>query len=240
MVVVRIFLLFFMVLLAAGPAICQEDNRSRFFTHNQLSHGFFTNITLEGSLLHIAKFKFWLKEIAKVPHGKETLEAILQSGHNLTLVHSRIARISAGRTQAPMSENLINGKGESVVILFDASVSDRGSHMVYNNKKELIEYTAVENLFHELAHARHKMRGTWRYFDSEQQAIEEENIFRRELALIKGVPVTERAWLTGVPIESVAGFKKEPPKNYHIRSNPPLPAGFDVSSHERIFLKAVH
>ena len=48
--------------------------------------------------------------------------------------------------------------------------------------KQLIEYTAIQNLYHELAHAKHMMAGTWRYFDSERQAIEEENIFRRELA----------------------------------------------------------
>jgi hypothetical protein len=81
----------------------------------------------------------------------------------------------------------------------------------------------VENLFHELAHARHKMNGTWRYFDSERQAIEEENIFRRQSAQMNGSPVTERVWKTGVPIESVASAVVEMPTQiYRIRSNPPL------------------
>ncbi len=121
---------------------------------------------------------------------------------------------------APMSRNLINGRGESVNILFDATIAERGSHLVYSGKRELIEYTAVENLFHELAHARHKMNGTWRYFDSEGQAIEEENIFRRELAMVDDVRVTERVWKTGVPIESLTGVAEYTSRKYFIRSNP--------------------
>lgn len=63
--------------------------------------------------------------------------------------------------------------------------------MVFNGRRELIQYTAVENLFHELAHARHKMNGTWRYFDSEKQAIEEENVFRRP------PPISPNEWQSG-------------------------------------------
>ena len=212
------------LLLLSSPAGGSElVDRSRVYTHKSLGTEFCTNISLEGSLLHIAKFKHWLNEIEKVPHGRATLQAIVDSGHHLTISHSPSARISAGRTQAPMSENLINGLGEPVTILFDASVSERGSHMVFNSKRELIEYTAVENLYHELAHARHKMNGTWRYFDSESQAIEEENTFRRQRAEMNGSPVTERVWKTGVPIESVVSVTLDMAAQiYHIRSNPPL------------------
>jgi hypothetical protein len=67
------------------------------------------------------------------------------------------------------------------------------------------------------------MNGTWRYFDSESQAIEEENVFRRQLAEMNGSQVTERVWETGVPIESVASVALEMPVQvYRIRSNPPL------------------
>jgi hypothetical protein len=34
----------------------------------------------------------------------------------------------------------------------------------------LIEYTAIQNLYHELAHAMHMMKGSWCYFASEKQA----------------------------------------------------------------------
>ncbi len=87
---------------------------------------------------------------------------------------------------APMSPDLIKGKGESVEIIFNAEIPDQGSHMVYNSQRHLIEYTAIQNLYHELAHAMHMMKGTWRYFKSEQQAIEEENDFRKDLALMQG------------------------------------------------------
>ena len=58
--------------------------------------------------------------------------------------------------------------------------------LVFNrsSQKELIEYTAIQNLYHKLAHAMHMMNGTWRYFVSESQAIEVENVFRRQLAQI--------------------------------------------------------
>jgi hypothetical protein len=117
--------------------------------------------------------------------------------------HADIARISAGRTRAPMTMNLINGIGESVHIIFDARMGDQGTHMVYNGKKELVEYTAVQNLYHELAHAMHMMNGTWRYFASESQAIEEENIFRRQLAEMQKRAPTQRFHKSGVPIAEV-------------------------------------
>jgi hypothetical protein len=82
-------------------------------------------------------------------------------------------------------------------------MDDIGTHMVYNGKKELIEYTAVQNLYHELAHAMHMMNGTWRYFASERQAIEEENIFRRQLAKIQGRTPTQRFRKSGVLISEV-------------------------------------
>lgn len=220
-----------MLLLLSVPAGASETTTySRLYTHNSLGPDFCTNITLEGSLLHIAKFKYWLNHIAKIHHGRSTLQAIINSGHTLVISHSSSARVSAGRTLAPMTDNLINGRGESVIILFDATVSERGSHMVFNGKRELIGYSAMTNLFHELAHARHKMNGTWLYFASERQAIEEENTFRRELAGINGSPVTERVWKTGVPIESTPGITEIRPRKYLVRSNPPLDYDFDGSS----------
>jgi hypothetical protein len=47
------------------------------------------------------------------------------------------------------------------------------------------------------------MKGSWRYFASEKQAIEEENIFRRDLALMQNTPVNERWRQNGVLISNV-------------------------------------
>jgi hypothetical protein len=161
------------------------------------------NIVLKGHPDHIIKFTRWLDQIMLVPKGFQTLKSIADSGHELVIEHADIARISAGRTQGPMTMNLINGVGESVHIIFDARMDDIGTHMVYNGKKELIEYTAVQNLYHELAHAMHMMNGTWRYFASERQAIEEENIFRRQLAKMQGRTPTQRFRKNGVLISEV-------------------------------------
>jgi hypothetical protein len=161
------------------------------------------NIVLKGHPDHIIKFTRWLDQIMLVPKGFQTLKSIADSGHELVIEHADVARISAGRTQGPMTMNLINGVGESVHIIFDARMDDIGTHMVYNGKKELIEYTAVQNLYHELAHAMHMMNGTWRYFASERQAIEEENIFRRQLAKMQGRTPTQRFRKSGVLISEV-------------------------------------
>jgi len=51
-----------------------------------------------------------------------------------------------------------------------------------------------------LAHAMHMMNGTWRYFKSEQQAIEEENRCRRDQALIHDREPAYRFRKTGILI----------------------------------------
>lgn len=124
----------------------------------------------------------WLDQISLTKIGRNTLNAIEQSGHKLTIMHSQSALKSAGVTGAPMSSNLTNGVGESVYIKFYLDMEKSGSNCVLGDSGDYIEYTAIQNLFHELSHARHKMNGTWLYFDSEGQAIREENIFRESWA----------------------------------------------------------
>lgn len=214
--------LFLVVLCFFFPSPSGADTLTRFYTHKSLGKTFSTNIVLRGNILHIAKFKYWLNEIVKIPVGEETLRTIVESGHTLTIEHNNHSRISAGRTLAPMTEDLINGIGADIEILFDASVTEAGSHLVYDTHGDLIEYTAIENLFHELSHAKHKMNGTWRYFDSEGQAIEDENIFRKEYNTIQNQAITQRAWKNGVPIETVVDLSTFPKHTYRVRSNPPL------------------
>lgn len=149
----------------------------------------------------------WLDGISATTKGHETLQSIMHSGHQLTIRHSFAARLSAGRTIAPMTENLINGKGESVEVIIDANMLDSGTHRVFNQHFKMIPFNAQQNLYHELAHAMHKMRGTWRYFNSEQQAIEEENIFRQQLAALEGEYKELRYGKSGVPVESISVAK---------------------------------
>ena len=152
------------------------------------------------SYREILKLKHWMDEIVRVPKGRDTLWAISRSNHDLVIRHSSFAVISAGRTLAPMTKNLTNGVGEDVEIKFNARIPDAGSHIMFDSKRRPIGYTAVQNLYHELAHAMHKMTGEWLYFDSERSAIKEENEFRRDQAMMLGQPVNERIYVTGDPI----------------------------------------
>ena len=144
-------------------------------------------IKLQASPRNVIRVSAWLDDIFSIPHGRDTINAIVASGNHLIIRDSSWALGSSGRTLAPVSKNLTNGQGEDVEILFDARIPDKGSHQVYDQHGNPIEFTAVQNLFHELAHAKHLMNGTWLYFDSEGQAIQEENIFRRQLALHQGL-----------------------------------------------------
>jgi ABC-type uncharacterized transport system YnjBCD substrate-binding protein len=199
-----IFILSFLAQWFAGAAYADTSQMIREYSNHHMADQPGSTILLKGNPQQINTFSKWLDQIVEVPKGLHSLKKIANSGHQLTIQHSTHALLSAGRTVAPMSLDLINGKGASVQILFNADIPDHGSHMVRDGKRQLIEYTAVQNLYHELAHAMHMMNGTWRYFKSEQQAIEEENIFRKELALIQGKTPVYRFFKTGVLISDVA------------------------------------
>jgi hypothetical protein len=178
----------------------QEIKKAKPRSQNTLP---ISNIVLEGTKKQKLKLKRWLNDIFIVPKGYETLKAIELTGHTLTIKHSEAARLSSGRTIAPMTSRLTNGEGEDILIIFDAEMEDRGTHRVFGAKNELIEFNALQNLYHELAHAMHQMQGTWRYFASEKQAIEEENAFRIDLAKINGEKPRLRYRTRGVRITSI-------------------------------------
>ena len=158
------------------------------------------NISLHGTPGQIAKMRRWLLQIAEIPKGYQTLVSIQESGHKLMIFHSADSMISSGKASAPMSSNLINGVGESIDIYCNFNIPDGGSHWVFDSSRSRIEYRAIVNLYHELAHAMHMMNGTWAYARSERQAIEEENIFRKQLARVERKPFLERVYVAGSPI----------------------------------------
>jgi hypothetical protein len=156
----------------------------------QVEKSYGKNISLHGTPAQIANLRKWIAQIASVPTGLDTLIRIQASGHKLFIFHSAFSLVSSGRTAAPAT----------VDINFNANIPDAGSHQVMSNAKRPIEYTAAQNLYHELAHALHMMNGSWRYFASEHQAIEEENKFRRQLAQMQKRPYSERVYVSGIPI----------------------------------------
>lgn len=174
----------------------QQIRRNYRDTSRYAGHG--RAIVLEGTPEQIIRLSGWLDHIARVPHGHATLRAIFGSGNQVVIRHSTWALTAAGRTLAPVSRHLTNGSGEDVLILFDTRIPEQGSHHVFDNRGEPLEFTALQNLFHELAHARHQVNGTWRYWDSEGQAIEEENRFRSQFAVQQGHDVAgERSGMAG-------------------------------------------
>lgn len=177
-----------------------DKKPSKPLSYNQLP---IKNIILQGDVKQKRQITRWLHDIAVVPKGYATLKAIESSDHILTIKHSITARISSGRTIAPMTEKITNGIGDNVTILFDADMDDRGTHRVFGPGNKLIEFNSIQNLYHELAHAMHQMQGTWRYFASEKQAIEEENEFRIDLAKINKENPRLRSHLRGVKISSI-------------------------------------
>ena len=158
------------------------------------------NVSLHGTPTQIGKMRRWLAEIAEVPKGLQTLQSIDASGHKLMIFHSGESMISSGKASAPLSGNLTNGRGESVDIYFNFNIPDDGSHRVFDTRRGPIEYTAIQNLYHELAHAMHMMNGTWRYAKSERQAIAEENVFRFQHSELNERPFLERVYVSGIPI----------------------------------------
>jgi len=188
-------------LLISGSASMAEVPRSHPpETARTMELGYGFSIKLVGTPQQILKLKRWIDRIAEVPKGNETLWAISRTPHTLTIYHSHHAIISSGRAGAPMTSNLYNGRGENVEIKFNANIPDRGSHWVYGEHRQRIEYTAVQNLYHEFAHALHMMSGRWRYADSEGSAIREENIFRRQLAHSENREFRPRTSIYGRPI----------------------------------------
>ncbi len=195
-----IYLLFFF-LAGLSPAISSYDIKKTEDNHSTIRTETVSNIHITGNTQQRKKILQWLNHIADVKKGRDTLIAIISSPHQLTIKHSDSAKLSAGRTIAPMTMDLINGKGADITIIFYADMPDSGTHKVYNHKIELIEFNAVQNLYHELAHAMHQMQGTWRYFASEKQAIEEENIFRQQLAITNNTLAHQRYSKSGELIQ---------------------------------------
>jgi hypothetical protein len=114
------------------------------------------------------------------PVGEEIWHDIERSGKRLLIAHSESAVDSAGKSLAPMTSALSNGRGSSAVILFNFDIPVTGSHRVGGTQQEWTEFTKIQNFFHELVHARNYMAGTAKLQWLEEQVIETENLFRTQ------------------------------------------------------------
>lgn len=124
----------------------------------------------------------WLEQVVKTPIGQSTFSEIQNSNHRLLIMHHETSVNSGGITLSQATSALFDGRGVDAVIQMNFNMPDSGSHLVSAlQTSNLIPFTASQNLFHELVHAKHSMNGTLAAM-REVQAIEEENLFRQQEA----------------------------------------------------------
>lgn len=176
-------ILFLLTILIFAPNLTANIGKETSTRPNTEKYYYSESIVIEvKNFQQAVKLFRWLDLIKLTQVGAATFKSIENSGHQLLIYHSDSALLSAGVTGATLSRNLTNGVGENAYIKFFLDMENHGSNCVLGKNGDYILYSAVHNLFHELIHARHKMNGTWLYFDSEGQAIREENKFRKDWA----------------------------------------------------------
>lgn len=150
-------------------------------------------IAIKGPEQYLMKMIMWLNEVQKIPIGDKTFQTIAECENEILIYHDENAILGAGFTGAQKTTFDIfrPGVGADSYIRFDFRIPNTGSHRV-STGDSLIEYTAVQNVFHELVHAKHKNCGSFSRTNGEAQAIYEENIFRKQQAKILNVPFTKK------------------------------------------------
>lgn len=122
-----------------------------------------------------------LNDIYNVPMGRELFEKIRECGHTLFVYDDKSSLSGGGYTGANPStyDIFIPGKGSNAEIRFRFDQPDIGAHEVKTVNGNSIPFLVLDNIFHELVHAKHVMCGTMSKESAEAQAIIEENGFRQ-------------------------------------------------------------
>lgn len=113
--------------------------------------------------------------------GRKLFEDIKKCGHSLLIYDDKSALSGGGYTGAHPStfDIFVPGKGADARIRMRFDQPDLGAHEVGAEGGVRIPFKAIDNIFHELVHAKHVMCGTTSRNNAEAQAIEEENLFRK-------------------------------------------------------------
>ncbi len=113
--------------------------------------------------------------------GKQLFEDIKKCGHSLLIYDDKSSLSGGGYTGASPStfDIFVPGKGANAKIRMRFDQPDLGAHEVGAEGGVRIPFMALDNIFHELVHAKHVMCGTTSKANAEAQAIAEENSFRR-------------------------------------------------------------
>ena len=112
----------------------------------------------------------------------DDIQACAKKGKHTLLIYDDKSSLSGGGYTGgnPSTFNIfVPGKGESAEIRMRFDQPDEGAHQVVSVEGTKIPFLAIDNIFHELVHAKHVMCGTTSKANAEAQAITEENQFRR-------------------------------------------------------------
>jgi len=140
-------------------------------------------ITLEGEPEKIALLEKRLQLILSQPVGRQLFKTISSCKNKLRIFDDKSALQGAGHAASERATHdvYVPGKGADAYIRMRMDIPESGSHMVVDENGALIPFTAVENLFHELSHAKHLMCGTFSKRDEEAEAVKDENALRKAL-----------------------------------------------------------
>lgn len=119
--------------------------------------------------------------------GQKVFNEATSVRHKLLFIHSVQSVQTAGSTISDLTTKLSNGVGTDAVVQMHFDMPDQGTHMVTAiGSHDLIEFTADQNLFHELVHVKHTVNGTLATMQ-EVQAVIEENVYREQRAQLLGI-----------------------------------------------------
>jgi|GEM_PF-2599859 len=137
-------------------------------------------ITFEGEEKKLDLVARRIEVILANPLGRKLFQDMKACAHRLRIFDDKSALGGAAFTAAEKTtyDVYIPGKGADVYIRARMDIPETGSHLVTDADSNHFPFTAIENLFHELVHAKHMMCGTLAQ-NAEAQAIAEENAFRR-------------------------------------------------------------
>lgn len=150
-------------------------------------------LTLQSSTDVLDQIMERIQTIKKYPHGKSLFEDMARCQNTLLIIHDKSSINAGGYASAIRTTTDIfrPGVGADARIRFRFDMPDYGTHLVTSVNNEMIPFTALDILFHEMVHAKHIMCGTFSRGDAERQAIEEENLFRAEREETKDWPARD-------------------------------------------------
>lgn len=161
------------------PSEVNEENLlKQLESERQEDYSFKEFLTIRASATKLGRMLKALEEIESYPLGQKLFDDMEACGKHTLLVDDKMSLSGGGYAGAvKSSRGIFEGEGGDAKVRFRFDQPVAGSHIVKSLEGE-IHFTYLDNIFHELVHAKHIMCGTLSPHTSEAQAIVEENAFR--------------------------------------------------------------